>query len=243
MIPPQVSARIPKRMPHSLGFARYALSFDGVDDYVEIPYNASLDITKEITISAMVRPRSVANNPDIFSYNDWNRTRIRIRVDNQLQFFVVDSAGTMRSFLGGNVPLDSYSWVTGIANTTTKRGLLIVNGSVVVNVAIDITDLGTWSDARVIGCYSPNFGHFEGSIALLLVYDRALSPEEDRRNMMEYHNPIRSGLKLWIPFEEGTGLVTHDKSGNGNHGTLKPAADPPIWTRVRQYELRAETGL
>jgi len=75
------------------------------------------------------------------------------------------------------------------------------------------------------------------------VYGRALFADEIRRNMLNYHKPTKNGLVGWWRLEEGTGLTAHDKSGNGNDGTLNPSDDPPVWTDVKKWELRARVGL
>lgn len=83
------------------------------------------------------------------------------------------------------------------------------------------------------------YNYFDGLIALVLLYNRVLAADEVRWNRVNYHNPVRDGLVLWLPMEEGAGLTAYDKSGLGNDGSLLPGAGPPIWERVRQWELRA----
>ena len=37
-------------------------------------------------------------------------------------------------------------------------------------------------------------------------------------------NPIMEGLTLWLNFNEGSGSVVYDRSGNENHGTIYGAS-------------------
>ena len=95
--------------------------------------------------------------------------------------------------------------------------------------------IGYASDAALGGPY-----YFDGYISFVRVYERELTDRERQYNMLNYHNPVRDGLVLWLDFEEGCGDKVYDKSGRGNHGTIYGGAK---WVRVRQYELRAEVGL
>jgi len=114
-----------------------------------------------------------------------------------------------------------------------------------VDGVLDVSEPATGNilspdDNASIGAPATNH-FFNGTIALVRIYkDYALTPEEIRWNMLNYHNPVHPEyLVLWLPLEEGSGGTVYDKSGHGNNGTLLPADDPPTWTRVRQWELRA----
>ena len=52
-----------------------------------------------------------------------------------------------------------------------------------------------------------------GAALLLIAYSAALGAERS----------LDTGLKAWWRFDEGTGIVLHDRSGNGNHGAIKGA--------------------
>jgi len=99
-------------------------------------------------------------------------------------------------------------------------------------------------DNLTIGERSLGPSYLEGKLDEIMVYDTALTHEEVVQNMLNYHNPVHfNNLVGWWRFEEGTGLTAHDKSGNGNDGTLNPSNDPPIWRDVKKWELRSEVGL
>ena len=77
-----------------------------------------------------------------------------------------------------------------------------------------------------------------GVVALVLVYNRALSQTEIKWNMMEYHNPVRDGLVLWL-HDRMVGDTWHDESGYGNDGTIYGA----VRKELAMWEIRSELGL
>lgn len=59
---------------------------------------------------------------------------------------------------------------------------------------------------------------FNGALDQVVVYDRALSPEEVAQ--LAQHNVASAGLVALYEMDDGDGLVAADSSGNGHHGTL-----------------------
>ena len=84
---------------------------------------------------------------------------------------------------------------------------------------------------------------FPGHLSEMFFYSRALSLDEIREIMLNYHELPKNGLEGWWRFEEGTGLTAYDRSGEENDGTLAPSDDPPTWKNVKKWELRAGAGL
>jgi len=242
-LPISVYRRLPRRKPLSIGFSRYSLSFDGVDDHVQ----SSSDVfkfTDEFTVEEWVKLtgshpnhhepilgllnstgghgisiHAVADHTNRFAYWDannlWKNSTLTLTREVWYHLAVVVKSGSYVKFYANGSFLNEEA----LADVFPS-----LNGVLRIGWA--------WLDQAT-----------QGIIDEPHVYNRALSLEEINYNMLNYHNPIRDRLVLWLPFEEGTGLTAYDKSGYGNHGSLLPAADPPIWTRVKQWELRAEVGL
>ena len=239
-LPTQINPRMPKRLPHSLGFARYALSFDGVDDYVDAGTDASLDITGGLTLEVRVNinVRSAfhgiaGSGPHLGgAYYLFQRN-----APGHDLAFVVNPDGTFRSITFGTYVVNKWHHIVGIWDGTNIKAYL---DGVEYTPLPFVDSVARRFDPFLIGYnhgLSPGF--FNGLIGEVRIYNRALSAEERRWNMLNYHNPIRSGLVLWLPMEEGAGEIVYDKSGKGNHGTLLPAGAGPTWQRLRQWELRA----
>ena len=110
-------------------------------------------------------------------------------------------------------------------------------GAWISNIFADprILRLGRWGETG-------NAATLRGLLKNFYQYNRPLSESELEHNLLNYTNPVASGLILWIPCEEGAGEIVYDKSGHGNYGMLLPAGRlGPTWERLRQWEIRAQT--
>jgi len=237
-LPKSVYKRLPKRMPHSLGFSGYALDFDGVGDYVHVPDNVSLNFgTGAFSLGCWFKFDASASDPypTLLNKNHSHNSGLYLWTGgSQILFRWGD--GTNYSTLASTSSITDNKWhhifVFRDSSGNTK---LFLDGKQEDSGsgAYDVSN----SDPLYIG-QNWNISHWKGQIDEPRIYNRALSAEEIRRNMLNYHSPIKDGLVGWWRFEEGTGLTAHDRSGNGNHGTMKPAADPPTWVRSKKWELR-----
>jgi len=240
-LPLSVYKRMPKRMPYSLGFDRYALYFDGVDDYVEIPHSPSLNLYPNFTLEYIARWHSWTGidkplDKTKSSSEGWSH---RYNADTR-KFGFWDPVNTWTE--SDPVDLELLRWYH---ITVTYNGTVLsfyINGKLLTAVTVNIpSTIDSDESLRIGGGGLPVYPQpMNGEIAFVRIYNRPLSEKEIRYNMLNYHNPVRDGLVLWLDFEEGHGDKVYDKSGHGNHGTIYGGAK---WVRVRQYELRAEVGL
>lgn len=245
-LPTSVYGRKSKRIPHSLGFSSYALDFNGVNQFVNVLAAPSLDIPA-ITILCYVYWRGGATRRIISKY---------LAAPNRTFEVYVSALGFINWRTSWNGVVMEDDICTNAINLNRWTHIAAIkepggNKYFYINGELDPTfpllynpGLNTNASDLTVGIYTDKVSHpFDGLLDIPLVYNRAFSAEEVRYDMLNYHRPIRDGLVLWLPFEEGTGLVAYDRSPHGNNGTLQPAVGPPTWTRVRQYELRAEAGL
>jgi len=231
-----VYRRMPKRLPPSLGFSKYSLDFDGVDDYVEKtnPTFLPMEATEPRTYSLWIKISSV---PGVygrlvsFDSSAENGAGLEFAIhntNNQLSFFdgAWHDAGTP-----GVIEVGKWYHVALTFDGSTVK--IYKNGEMIYSLSssgrdninkITIGNRASFYDEGV-----------EGIIDKVLIYSRALTEAEIRYNMLNYHNPVRDGLVLWLPMEEGGGTTVYDKSGYGNDGTINGAT----WTRVKMWELRA----
>ena len=237
--PPSAHVRMPKRLPYSLGFKRYALYFDG-DDYVEAPDDPSLNPTR-VTVEALVKPRAVDGQHFILSKYSWANIRgyALLVFDGKVYWRVFGKGVRTQVISSATVSADKWYFIQATFDGDVAR--LYINGALDNYSSAHLEGeptvplrVGYASDAELGRAY-----YFDGVIALARVYERGLADRERQYNMLNYHDPVREGLVLWYDLEEGRGDKAYDKSGQGNHGTIYGAT----WVRVRQYELRAEVGL
>ncbi|MBT9148467.1 MAG: hypothetical protein DDT32_02241 [Syntrophomonadaceae bacterium] len=232
----------PKRTPRSLGFARYALGFDGVDDYIDCGNAASLNIIDAGTIVVGVKTTDdtrlfaaiVSKDATTYPTHGW-------RVVNRIGEFqaVVGLGGPRWHDISFGLIADGKRHHAALT-IENKRNVYMYRNGIQSDLSVLPSDFSPSADNVFIGKGSPGH-HFKGLIDHVLIYNRALSVAEIRHNQLNYHNPVRGGLVLWLPMEEGSGETVYDKSGFNNHGTLLPAGTGPTWERLRQWELRAAT--
>ena len=211
----------------------YAGSFDGVDDYVEVPDSESLDVVGEFALEVVFKGKIskdhwILIDKGITSGNSW--------------YFYCDHPGLMNDFvvfLNGS----RYDHTLGdiLADDTWYHMVWTVSGEGIkgyVNGELK----GTWSEPTQVGAndyplYLGRFGkeeptYFNGIIALVRIYNRALSGDEVQALYNDPQNPPLDGLVLWLDkdtwdWESGK---WRDKSGRGNHGTIHGVSKalPPL---------------
>jgi hypothetical protein len=218
-----------------------ALDFDGVNDYVDIPYDSRLDIDASdgITVLAWIKLRTY---PD--------RTQAPI-------FGLYDSEGSGtknylligKSFYGTKITWDQWppssGWIDSIKpDLDTWYCVAAVQNSSYGAVYIDgILDSlsnnpesysGDTPDTIRIGNRADGLVsyYFDGIIDNVAIWNRALSVEEIQASMHTKLTGDQDGLVAYWDFDEGEGEIACDSSGNGNDGTLVGAAwvesDAPV---------------
>ena len=246
VIPKTVYPTIPKRIPHTLGFSRYCLYFNGANrvETVDDPLDMG---TGDFSLGAWFKTTQTGVYAWIIDKRVTGATqpgyRLGILSSDQMRAEMNDGTGT----IGITSPLtyNDGRWHHAFATFDRDDDLVFyIDGKEIDR--IDISGYVGSVDSAVdltIGAHDGGGNEWTGFIDEVIVYNRILTKEEVYRLFLDYHNPPLDGLVLWLRFEEGAGLMAYDQSGNGNHGNLLPATDPPSWTRVKKWELRAEVGL
>jgi len=248
-LPKSVYERLPKRMPHSLGFSRHALDFDGVDDYVGVgmsysqwndPHTWCLwanfdDVSTEREIAGFWDDS--VSSPDGLDV----RERIwALDLDGDGNIEISYNRYTSNPYWSVTPEVNTWYFICAVYYGTSDGTMeLWVNGekkATTNNTNRHVDGANEWWVGAAYGEFK---AHFAGEIDDVRIYDRALSAEEVRRDMLNYHNPVKNGLVGWWRFEEGTGLTAHDKSGNGNDGTINGAT----WVENEKQELRVGVEL
>jgi concanavalin A-like lectin/glucanase superfamily protein len=136
--------------------------------------------------------------------------------------------------LGGSIELASATsavpvgrWSDVAVTYDGARVRLYVDGEEVASRARRGT-IQRSQDPLWIGGNRPYGEHFHGLVDEVRVYDRALRPDEIRRDMARPVSPAR-GLVAAYGFDERSGATATDASGAGNTGAVRGAG----WTRGR----------
>lgn len=201
-------------------------SFDGINDYVSVPDDSSLDITGAATYSAWIKFTSNGtSNERIMSKGETGSSYslILYKLSEAKTIGFGDNAGvitTTNSFGdgiwhnvvaihdGGNSNASLSIYVDGVKQAVTADG--VFDG-------VNATDQPLSIGGNVDDGVAENF--FAGSIDDVRVYNRALSDREIR-NLYNY----APGPVGWWKMEEGSGTEAYDSSGNGITGTLSGPA-------------------
>jgi len=236
-VPKTVHPAKPKTLPKSLGFSKYCLLLDGSEDYVDVGDYAVYEGYQHFTVGMWFKTDDVVDNTCLMAKNNvfWVRTN-----PDGIHFTLYDG-GVYPNTPDWDVSGRYNVWNFLVCQYDAPYARVYGNGVLEAE-----RDIGTFSDTSTdplqLGDRN-NSEWFPGHLSDMFFYSRALSLDEIRGIMLDYHNLPQNGLEGWWRFEEGTGLTAYDKSGNGNDGDLLPSDSPPTWEEVRKWELRAGAGL
>ena len=198
------------------------MDFDGVDDYVQIPDDESLDLTV-MTFSAWIyRGATNTYSNTIFCRNNDYDRRIFASVD----YFYSQFSDINYTTAAGTAPTSQWIHFVYILDSVSDYEQFYIDGSPMaansgnnvnnfISAVYDI-NIGTWTSAQF---------PFDGLIDDVRIYNRALSADEIRQ-LYNQKKPV-----MELKFDEGSGTTAYDESWNNNDATF-PAVDgnKPEWS-------------
>nr|AKL71652.1 NocS [Nostoc sp. CCAP 1453/38] len=223
------------------------LMFDGKDDYVEIPYNQSLN-PELFTVSCWVkvtggegRFRSV-----ITSRDNYKGYIIYAGDNNKWQAWVGN--GNAWEVINNDPPLVLNVW-THIASTFDGKQLkLYIDGTEVCSKNV-VYALNNRCPVRIgTGSTEANPQYFyPGQIVEVSVWNKALTGAEIQAQMNQRLTGQEDGLVAYLPLNEGSGSIVSDKTDKGNNGIINGASwqeeEVPIQALISvQIENHTITG-
>lgn len=215
---------------------RYALRFDGYDDYVEIPDSPELSggSGKSITVEAWVFLKSVQNQKPIVSklkdakWKDWGM----VVQDGELQV-AIETNGDDWETAAGSISADTWTHLAFTFDNDADVVRLYVNGQ---QVGSDATLTKDMPDTDVPVLIGKNFYvdfFSDGFIDEVRIWDHARSQSELQDNMNLILSGSEPGLIAYWQFSNGSGQTLSDNSVNGHDGTLGVSTsletDDPMW--------------
>jgi prepilin-type N-terminal cleavage/methylation domain-containing protein len=163
----------------------YALSFDGVEDYVNCGNDSSLNITDAITIATWVKPNSYDIHYPIF-VRKMDNYRLGLQgIDDGQVFFRLILNGVVKDKGSVSiVPINEWTYVVGVYDGSYMR--IYINGQIdgtpsAQSGLIDIT-----IQPLIIGAYD-TAGHycFDGLIDEVRIYAEALPSTEIQKQYVQ----------------------------------------------------------
>jgi len=214
---------------------RYALSFDGENDYVE---TSSITIGPPITVEVMFKPSMIPQpRPYPMLITNWiddADNGFIFRLDNSdppTLYVLLRKDGAVSAVISQTLT-SSITWYYAAFTYDGSVLKLIVNESTTeTNVSNALSSV----TSRIrLGFKLAVDDGFLGYEAFARIYSQALSASEIQHNYFNPMSPILDGLVLWLKMEEGSGTTVHDYSGYGNDGTIYGAS----WTEITHDPVR-----
>ena len=188
--------------------------FDGASDYIQL--NDAFSYTNH-TIAAWVYIDETPASTEIFFDNrDANDDGI---------IFLINTTENIRYSVNttdlstDTLPINEWVYVVGTYDGTTAKIYLdgSLNDSTAISTTIDVaTNL-------VIGAETDFTNNFNGNLANVAIWNRALSSDEINSVMWKSYEALSgaesNGLQAWYSLDDISGSSVPDSSGNGNNGT------------------------
>jgi len=174
----------------TLASGKSVLSYDGADDYVEVPHSKSLNITNEITIEAWVKHDGSTGwwNPIVSKDYDSTTTKgpynFAIKPDNTVQFKIFQADPIPDLELTTTESITDGIWyhlVVTYDKTLPADNVKIYFNSDLKASANYTESIPTNTKNLCVGCYKYGPQYFHGIIDEVRIYSRALSEDEIRR--------------------------------------------------------------
>ena len=198
--------------PNALTFpALGSAVFNGSSDYVQL--NEPFSYTNH-TIAAWCYVNDDANQKYIFDNRDATDDGIILGFSNVETFYYsVNTADRITTDTFAN----EWVFITGTYDGTTQK--LYINGSVDGTNTTSQTISNT-TDARIAAQSFSLANYFEGNLANVAIWNRALHPDEINSIMWKSYSDLnavdKNGLQAWYALDDITGTTVPDSTGNHN---------------------------
>ncbi len=218
------------------GWHPSALSFDGVDDYVEIPHSESLDITYPITIEAWVKldaleeeystivTKTESDGPGIYGYDQY----VLVLDEGRYPAYWAWTTEDDWVHVTAVTPLTTGVWYHLAATYDGSHARIYIDGTLDNELEKSRTPYTNNEPVR-IGSYPNTDGRFgmKGVIDEVRILNTVLDPDEIQEDYKLGRYQRRDGTVAWYHFDKDL----NDYSGYGNDGTFL-GEDPIPWYGV-----------
>ena len=158
-----------------------SIVFDGVNDYVNI--STSPNLTNPLTICTFVNTSVITGSNQVIYGPNANGQDNWISVSNNKALIYAAQASDVNNFaITGTTTIEANKWyhITGIVNNNVIS--LYVNGVFEVASSAQAFTVGGWNSTARIGQRGTGQFPFNGRIACVQGYNRALSAQEILQN-------------------------------------------------------------
>jgi hypothetical protein len=227
----------------------YSLSFDGVDDYVDLGNSDNLITGTNVTYSCWFKLTDtdaaylISNQKSSGSSNlslGVNRNGI---TETAGYITVVIWNGTSWDRVNYDGSVDDSAWHHIAFTTTSSAQVLYLDGSQVATGS-NIYSQSVSSDIASIGSLNGEDWFIGGFINEVAIWNTVLTQQEIQSYMSTPPIGDESGLVGYWNFNEGEGDTLTDQTANGNDGTIYGATwSAEVSTGLYPFDVVDPTGL
>jgi len=213
----------------------YSLTYDGIDDYVEIPDDGLLDITNEITLEAWVKINEFTSGhilakPVPGEHYESFKLGINGSGNYEFRYYV---AGAEQVLEATSTPAVANNWthVAGVYDGSIMK--IYINGE--ISDSLNMSGSGVSIEgSTLIGVDRDPTGlnqYFSGNIDEIRIWNRSRTNHEINSYLNTSIRGLHEGLIASWSCNSGEGLNVDDASGNGLIGSINGAqwsTDSPI---------------
>ncbi len=202
----------------------YALSFDGINEYVTIPDHNDLDLTSNYTIEVWIKPSVFVSGAGIISkYQGTGSYAYFLSLNNTSPFTGINFDGLTSQ--NGLLSAGTWTHIAAVNNNGTRT--LYVNGIVQNLSGTAVSVIATSQDL----CIARHNGisYMNTSIDDIRIWSTARSQSEIRDNMHRAFIGKETGLVAYWPFNDGTGSAILSDPTSGLHGSLENMEEASDW--------------
>ena len=157
----------------------HALSFDGSNDYVDCGNDASLNITKNLTIEAWIKPNGLSGAGGIISKLTGTADKqYGLNTDGDEIYFQYERSSNNYYLSGGTLTNDTWQHIAATVDNSLNICLYLDGKLIASDVAPAETSPTT--ESVIIGKWGGTYDNyfFDGKIDEVVIYDRALTAAE-----------------------------------------------------------------
>jgi len=217
---PRGNDQSPKGFNRAKLYSGKALSFDGVNDYVDC---GSIEVQSFSLITNVYF--DLLSNTDTLAGNWDSSNGFMLYKNSSNNMFVYINSAKVQTDISEYVG----HWTQFVATYDGTTAKLYANGVLINSEAYAATINYSSGSTFKVGAYGNTPGGLlNGDVAGTKIFNTALTAAQvaDLYNNPEKVVPTgvdNTALKLWLPMQEGAGTTAYDGSGNGNHGTISGA--------------------
>jgi len=212
--------------------SNYALSFDGVDDFIQLGYGSLLP-SNSITIMTWFNSSGVTSGADDIFVSDvsWSTYTVRMNDAGHIGWRIQPNPGsggnvTNVTTLGNGVNYSDNNWHNLACTWDGSHMNMFIDGNQIPSnpIPTSFSTVGFTNDNATIGAYpTTNEEFFHGQLDEFQIWNTALTESQIQHYMSCAPLGNEPDLVGYWNFDEGNGIYAQDQTSNGNDGNITGA--------------------